>query len=91
MRRPLVAFEIEALAPGHECHVEVGKDAARKEARVEADKTKKAVKNLQQKVEKPTLGDLGALAQIKERLQQQEKGGATASADATPTTPEPEA
>ncbi|MGN6165395.1 MAG: 30S ribosomal protein S1 [Flavisolibacter sp.] len=52
------------------------KDAARKEARAEADKTKKAVKNLQSKVEKPTLGDLGALAQIKERLQQEEKGGA---------------
>ena len=67
------------------------KDAARKEARVEADKTKKAVKTLQQKVEKPTLGDLGALAQIKERLQQQEKGSTAASADATPTTPEPEA
>jgi small subunit ribosomal protein S1 len=50
------------------------KDAARKEARVEADKTKKAVKTLQGKVEKPTLGDLGALAQIKERLQQEEKG-----------------
>ena len=49
------------------------KDAARKEARVEADKTKKAVKTLQNKVEKPTLGDLGALAQIKERLQQEEK------------------
>jgi small subunit ribosomal protein S1 len=51
------------------------KDAARKEARVEADKTKKAVKNIQGKVEKPTLGDLGALAQIKERLQQQEQKG----------------
>ncbi|HEY0731440.1 MAG TPA: 30S ribosomal protein S1, partial [Chitinophagaceae bacterium] len=49
------------------------KDAARKEARVEADKTKKAVKSLQSKVEKPTLGDLGALAQIKEKLQQEEK------------------
>jgi len=49
------------------------KDAARKEARVEADKTKKAVKSLQSKVEKATLGDLGALAQIKEKLQQEEK------------------
>ncbi|HEU4469820.1 MAG TPA: 30S ribosomal protein S1, partial [Flavisolibacter sp.] len=49
------------------------KDAARKEARAEADVTKKAVKNLQSKVEKPTLGDLGALAQIKEKLQQEEK------------------
>jgi len=51
------------------------KDVARKEARAEADVTKKAVKNLQQKVEKPTLGDLGALAQIKEKLQQEEKKG----------------
>jgi small subunit ribosomal protein S1 len=49
------------------------KDAARKEAKVESDKTKKAVKSLQSKVEKPTLGDLGALAQIKERLQQEEE------------------
>jgi small subunit ribosomal protein S1 len=60
------------------------KDAARKEARADADKTKKAVKSLQGKVEKPTLGDLGALAQIKERLQQEEKGGA--AADTTPET-----
>ena len=59
------------------------KDAARKEARAEADVTKKAVKNLQTKVEKPTLGDLGALAQIKERLQKEEKGGA-AKSDTTP-------
>jgi small subunit ribosomal protein S1 len=59
-------------------------NAARKEARVEADKTKKAVKTLQSKVEKPTLGDLGALAQIKERLQQEEKGG---GASASPETP----
>lgn len=51
------------------------KEAARKEARVEADKTKKVVKTIQNKVEKATLGDLGALAQIKERLQQGEKEG----------------
>ncbi len=51
------------------------KEAARKEARVEADKTKKVVKTIQNKVEKTTLGDLGALAQIKERLQQGEKEG----------------
>jgi small subunit ribosomal protein S1 len=48
------------------------KDAARKEARAEAEKTNKAVKNIQTKVEKATLGDLGALASIKEKLQQQE-------------------
>ncbi|TMI93232.1 MAG: 30S ribosomal protein S1, partial [Bacteroidetes bacterium] len=35
------------------------KEAARKEAKVEADKTRKAVKNVQAKVEKATLGDLG--------------------------------
>jgi small subunit ribosomal protein S1 len=50
------------------------RDAARKEQRADADAAKKAVKNIQSKVEKPTLGDLGALAQIKERLQQEEKG-----------------
>ena len=57
------------------------RDAARKQARTEADNTRKAVKNVQQKVEKPTLGNLGALAQIKEKLQQAEKGGEQASGD----------
>lgn len=47
-------------------------EAAKKEARAEADKTKKAVKNIQSKVEKATLGDLGALAEIKEKLKQEE-------------------
>jgi small subunit ribosomal protein S1 len=65
------------------------KDVARKEARVESDKTKKAVKAVQAKVEKATLGDLGALAQIKERLQQQEEGKGEPTTPA-PTTPEPE-
>ena len=51
------------------------KEAAKKEARVEADKTKKAVKNIQGKVEKATLGDLGALAEIKEKLKQEENKG----------------
>jgi small subunit ribosomal protein S1 len=50
------------------------KDVARKEAKVDADKTRKVVKTIQNKVEKPTLGDLGALAEIKEKLQQEEKG-----------------
>src|ERR1700754_931425 len=49
------------------------KDAARKEKKSEGEATKKAVKNIQQKVEKPTLGDLGALASIKEKLKQEEK------------------
>ncbi len=51
------------------------KEAARKEAKVEADKTKKAVKNIQSKVEKATLGDLGALAEIKAKLKEEEQGG----------------
>jgi len=51
------------------------KEAAKKEARTEADKTRKTVKTLQSKVEKSTLGDLGALAQIKEKLKEEEKQG----------------
>ena len=45
------------------------KDAARKEARADADKTKKAVKNIQGKVEKATLGDLGVLAELKKKME----------------------
>ncbi len=48
------------------------KEAARKEAKAESDKAKKAVKNIQNKVEKATLGDLGALAEIKEKLKKEE-------------------
>jgi small subunit ribosomal protein S1 len=50
------------------------KEVARKEARIESEKTKKAVKNIQTKVEKATLGDLGALAEIKAKLKEEEKG-----------------
>jgi small subunit ribosomal protein S1 len=50
------------------------KEAAKKEARVDADTTRKAVKTIQNKVEKPTLGDLGTLAEIKEKLKKEEKG-----------------
>jgi small subunit ribosomal protein S1 len=57
------------------------KEAAKKEARVEADKTKKAVKNIQGKVEKATLGDLGVLADLKKKM---EGGEATAADDAKP-------
>ncbi|MET0465224.1 MAG: 30S ribosomal protein S1 [Chitinophagaceae bacterium] len=45
------------------------KEAAKKEAKAEADKTKKAVKNIQGKVEKATLGDLGVLADLKKKLE----------------------
>ena len=50
------------------------KEAAKKDAKVETDKTRKAVKNVQSKVEKATLGDLGALAEIKAKLKEEEKG-----------------
>lgn len=48
-------------------------EAAKKEARVESDKARKAVKNIQSKVEKTTLGDLSALAEIKEKLKKEEE------------------
>ncbi|PUZ24568.1 small subunit ribosomal protein S1 [Chitinophaga costaii] len=48
------------------------KEAVQKEKRVEADKTRKAVKTIQSKVEKTTLGDLGALAELREKLKQNE-------------------
>lgn len=51
------------------------KETAKKEARVEADSTRKTVKTIQNKVEKATLGDLGALAQLKQKLQQEEQKG----------------
>jgi small subunit ribosomal protein S1 len=44
-------------------------EAAKKEARTESDKTKKAVKNIQSKVEKATLGDLGVLADLKKKME----------------------
>jgi len=48
------------------------KEVAKKEAKADAEKTQKAVKNIQGKVEKATLGDLGALAEIKAKLQEGE-------------------
>jgi small subunit ribosomal protein S1 len=51
------------------------KESARKEARAEAENTKKAVKNVQSKVEKATLGDLGALAELKEKMKKAEGEG----------------
>ncbi len=48
------------------------KETVKKAAKADADTTKKAVKNIQSKVEKPTLGDLGALAALKDKLKQAE-------------------
>ncbi|MEO7800814.1 MAG: 30S ribosomal protein S1 [Ginsengibacter sp.] len=49
------------------------KDAEMKEKRAEQESTKKAVKNLQSKVEKTTLGDLGVLADLKKKLDDNEE------------------
>lgn len=51
-------------------------EAVKKEARAEQESTKQAVKNIQaqNKNEKTTLGDLGALAEIKAKLKEEEKG-----------------
>lgn len=64
-------------------------EAARKEARSESDKARKVVKNIQNKVEKATLGDLGALAEIKQKLQKAEGAAVKAEAtkEAAPETP----
>jgi small subunit ribosomal protein S1 len=52
-----------------EQNIEEEKEAARKEAGIESDNTKKAVKNIQSKVEKATLGDIGALADLKKKME----------------------
>ncbi len=44
------------------------KDAEMKEKRADAETTKKAVKTIQSKVEKTTLGDLGVLADLKKKM-----------------------
>ncbi|HMU46234.1 MAG TPA: 30S ribosomal protein S1 [Chitinophagaceae bacterium] len=48
-------------------------ETAKKEARTEADNTRKAVKNVQSKVEKATLGDLGVLADLKKKMESDTK------------------
>lgn len=52
------------------------KQIVMKEKRAEAETTKKAVKNLQSKVEKTTLGDLGVLAGLKAKLDSEEADAA---------------
>ena len=48
------------------------KESAKKEARVETEKTQKEVKVIQAKIEKSTLGDLSALADIRAKLEEGE-------------------
>ncbi len=49
--------------------VEEEKQAVVKEKKVEAEQTKKAVKTIQSKVEKSTLGDLSALADLRAKME----------------------
>ncbi len=51
------------------------KQAVIKEKKVEAETTKKAVKQLQSKVEKSTLGDLSALADLKAKMENDAAAG----------------
>ena len=48
------------------------KNAQMKEQRADAESTKKAVKSIQNKVEKTTLGDLGVLADLKKKMDNEE-------------------
>ena len=57
-----------------EQNIQEEKEVAKKEAKAENDNTKKAVKAVQAKVEKSTLGDLGALAEIKAKLDEKNEG-----------------
>jgi small subunit ribosomal protein S1 len=50
------------------------KESEIKSKKEDVETTKKAVKNLQSKVEKATLGDIGALADLKEKLKNDEEG-----------------
>jgi small subunit ribosomal protein S1 len=52
-----------------ELHKEEEKEVERQTARTDADNTKKAVKNIQSKVEKATLGDLGVFADLKKKME----------------------
>ncbi|MFV0607459.1 MAG: 30S ribosomal protein S1 [Niabella sp.] len=58
------------------------KESAKKADRAEHEKTKKVVKNIQSKVEKATLGDLGVLADLKKKLDAESKDAKAAPAKA---------
>jgi small subunit ribosomal protein S1 len=64
--------------------IEEEKQAVHKEKKAEAEVTKKAVKNLQSKVEKSTLGDLGVLANLKAKMESDAADNAAAEAKEEP-------
>ncbi len=55
-------------------HSRTWEQAKADEREAQAKETKESVKKVQDKVEKPTLGDLGALADIKNKLKEEEEG-----------------
>jgi small subunit ribosomal protein S1 len=58
------------------------KQAEMKEKRADSESTKKAVKNIQAKVEKTTLGDLSALADLKKKMDDDSDAATAATAKA---------
>jgi small subunit ribosomal protein S1 len=66
--------------------IEEERQAANKEKRANAEKTKKAVKNIQSRVEKTTLGDLGVLAEIKQKMQDARNAPEESTGEPTETT-----
>lgn len=65
------------------------KNAQMNEKRADAESTKKAVKTIQSKVEKTTLGDLGVLADLKKKMDNETTSQETAKAPETPAEKEP--
>ena len=63
-----IKTEFNPYEPGQLAKISASGDQSKKEAKVETEKTKKAVKTIQAKVEKSTLGDLGALAEIRAKM-----------------------
>jgi small subunit ribosomal protein S1 len=64
--------------------IEEEKQAVIKEKKAEFEVTKKAVKSLQSKVEKSTLGDIGALADLKAKFDSDAADAAATSAEEAP-------
>ncbi|MBK8610197.1 MAG: 30S ribosomal protein S1 [Chitinophagaceae bacterium] len=69
--------------------IEEEKQAVIKEKRADHEVTKKAVKNLQSKVEKSTLGDLGVLADLKAKMDSAESANAATNAATEPAASAP--
>jgi len=58
-----------------EAEKEMEKEAGRQEARAQGERTKKSMKSMQSKIEKATLGDLDVLANLKKKMEGEEKEG----------------